>query len=87
LWWSAAGPGREAASAGNDRGKDFVVEGSGDESERLANIFIFELGVLALELGTLGISRQGFKDTANCQSHVADARFAVHAGRDGRDAV
>ncbi len=87
VWWSAAGPGREAASAGNDRGKDFVVEGSGGESERLANIFVFEFRVLALELGTVGISRQGFKYAADCQAHVADARLAVHAGRVGRDAV
>ena len=86
-WWSAAGPGREGASGGNDRGKDFVVEGSGGEGERLANIFVFEFRVLALELGTVGISCQGFKYTANCQAHVANARLAVHAGRVGRDAV
>jgi hypothetical protein len=75
------------AEAGDDRGKDFVVEGSGGESERLANIFVFEFRVPALELGTLGISRQGFKHSATCQSHVADARLAVHAGRVGRGTV
>ena len=64
-WWSAAGPGREAASAGNDRGKNFVVEGSGGESERLANVFVFEFGVLVLELGTVGVGGQGFEHTAD----------------------
>jgi hypothetical protein len=43
--------------------------------------------VLALERGTVGISRHGFKYTVNFQVQAADARLAFHAARCGRYAV
>ncbi len=57
------------------------------EGARLANVFVLELRVLALELGAVGVSGQGFEHTADRQSHVANARHFDHAGRVGRDAV
>jgi hypothetical protein len=62
-------------------------ERRGGESERLANIFVFELRVLALELGPVGISRQGFEHMADRQSQVANSRPIIHVGRVGGDTV
>jgi hypothetical protein len=69
------------------KGQDLVVKHGGGESQRLANIFVFEFGVLTLELGAVGIESEGLEDAADGETKVADARLAIHASHVHFDAI
>jgi hypothetical protein len=53
----------------------------------LANVFLFQFGVLALQVRAIREGGESLEHTPDGQAHVADAWLAVHAGRVGGDAV
>jgi hypothetical protein len=66
---------------------DAIVKISGGIFQCLSDILVLKLGEFGAQLGTIGVRGQGFQDTANCQSHPADAGLAIHHRRIKADAI
>ncbi len=48
------------------------------ELQGLANVLIFQLGILPQSLGTIGIQGRNLDNAANCQPRATNTRLPVH---------
>src|SRR5437660_11555415 len=69
------------------RFENAIVQGSSGICQRLANIFVLQLGKLATELHAVRISCRQFHDAPDRQSEIPETRLPVHAGRIGGDSI
>jgi hypothetical protein len=83
----AEGPGQEEVSGSSDRRQDFVFQVTGSEGESLADVFVFELRVLALEFGAVRIGGECSEEVPHSQAQMADARLPVQLRGVTGDAV